>query len=389
MGSQIACEYAIAGHDVVVVARRREVAGERIAAGLASARKHGLASSDRLAAAHERISYVDDADEASDANIIVESVVEDLAAKRDALRPAAAANPGAIIATNTSSIPISVIGSAIGAGERTIGAHYWNPPLLMPMVEVIRGVETADAVEETMTATLRSLGKRPVIVDRDVPGFAWNRLQLALLREAVWLVENGVASPETVDEIVRDGLARRWRYTGPFQTAALGGAATFERVATLLWPELSQATAIHELKRWLDESPETTEPLRDRRDRGLAADMRMPRPMQKVRRDRAPAKCVAHQAGAGRRRSGAALGGFSPFGGHRAGRPDAFGTATGGGVRRRPLDRAGGDRRADAHWPDRGEAWRWDIPQASRLAASAAGGGVGAAPGRTTHDRSG
>jgi 3-hydroxybutyryl-CoA dehydrogenase len=273
MGSQIACEYAIAGHDVVVVARRREVAGERIAAGLASARKHGLVSSDRLAAARERISYVDDADEASDDNIIVESVVEDLAAKRDALRPAAAANPGAIIATNTSSIPISVIGSAIGAGERTIGAHYWNPPLLMPMVEVIRGVETADAVVETMTATLRSLGKRPVIVDRDVPGFAWNRLQLALLREAVWLVENGVASPETVDEIVRDGLARRWRYTGPFQTAALGGAATFERVATLLWPELSQATAIHELKRWLDESPETTEPLRDRRDRGLAADM--------------------------------------------------------------------------------------------------------------------
>jgi 3-hydroxyacyl-CoA dehydrogenase len=97
---------------------------------------------------------------------------------------------------------------------------------------------------------------------------------LALLREAVWLVENGVASPATVDEIVRDGLARRWRYTGPFQTAALGGAATFERVANLLWPALSTATSLQDLRQWLDESPEKTGPLRERRDRGLAADMR-------------------------------------------------------------------------------------------------------------------
>jgi 3-hydroxybutyryl-CoA dehydrogenase len=184
-----------------------------------------------------------------------------------------ARNPVAIVASNTSSIPITAIGAAIEAGERTVGAHYWNPPLLMPMVEVIRGDETAETVVAEMTATLRALGKRPVLVDRDVQGFAWNRLQLALLREAVWLVENGVASPATVDEIVRDGLARRWRYTGPFQTAALGGAATFERVANLLWPALSTATSLENLRQWLDESPETTGPLRERRDRGLAADM--------------------------------------------------------------------------------------------------------------------
>jgi 3-hydroxyacyl-CoA dehydrogenase len=82
-----------------------------------------------------------------------------------------------------------------------------------------------------------------------------------------------VASPETVDEIVRDGLARRWRYTGPFQTAALGGAGTFERVAANLWPVLSCATELTELRRWLDEAPETTGPVREERDRGLAADL--------------------------------------------------------------------------------------------------------------------
>ncbi len=275
MGSQIACEYALGGHDVVVLARRPDVARERIEQGLATAREHGLATAGEAKAARERLTIsAADADTAEGARIIVESVVEDLVEKQAALAPVVARNPNAIIASNTSSIPITAIGAAIGAGERTVGAHYWNPPLLMPMVEVIRGDETADTVVAEMTATLRELGKRPVLVDRDVQGFAWNRLQLALLREAVWLVENGVASPLTVDEIVRDGLARRWRYTGPFQTAALGGASTFERVANLLWPALSRATSLQDFSQWLDESPETTGPLRERRDHGLAADRR-------------------------------------------------------------------------------------------------------------------
>ena len=247
MGSQIACEYALGGHEVVVLARRPEVARERIERGFATARgaRAGDSGGGRRGARADD-DRRGDRRAAEGAQIIVESVVEDLVEKKAALLPVVARNPDAIVASNTSSIPITAIGAAIGAGERTVGAHYWNPPLLMPMVEVIRGDETAEAVVAEMTATLRALGKRPVLVDRDVQGFAWNRLQLALLREAVWLVENGVASPETVDEIVRDGLARRWRYTGPFQTAALGGAATFERVANLLWPALSTATSLRE-----------------------------------------------------------------------------------------------------------------------------------------------
>jgi 3-hydroxybutyryl-CoA dehydrogenase len=277
MGSHVACEYALGGHEVVVLARRPDVARERIERGFATAREHGLATPDQIAAARERLTISEDIAATDGARIIVESVVEDLAEKQAALQPVVARNSDAMIASNTSSIPITAIGAAIGAGERTVGVHYWNPPLLMPMVEIIRGNETAETVVTEMTAVLRALGKRPVVVDRDVQGFAWNRLQLALLREAVWLVENGVASPATVDEIVRDGLARRWRYTGPFQTAALGGAATFERVANLLWPALSTATSLQNLRQWLDESPETTGPLRERRDRGLATDMRADR----------------------------------------------------------------------------------------------------------------
>lgn len=281
MGAQIASEYALGGHEVIVLARRPDVARERIDRSFATARQHGLATDDEVMAADARISITTDAEAASDAQIIVESVIEDLAQKAAALAPVIPFAPAAIVASNTSSIPITEIGARIGAPERTIGAHYWNPPLLMPLVELIRGDQTTDDVVTTMTETLRGLGKRPVVADRDVPGFVWNRLQLALLREAVWIVEQGVASPQTVDKIVRDGLARRWRYTGPFQTAALGGAATFERVAANLWPVLSCATSLSNLRQWLDESPETTGPLREQRDAGLAADLRADRAPEK------------------------------------------------------------------------------------------------------------
>jgi 3-hydroxybutyryl-CoA dehydrogenase len=277
MGSQIGVEYALGGHDVTFLARRLDVARERIESALATARQHALASEDALADAQTRMAITADIGAADGSQLIVESVVENLAEKTAALVPVMAHAPRAIVASNTSAIPITAIGDAINAPERTIGIHYWNPPLLMPLVEVIRGAETSDAVVQTMVSTLRGLGKRPVLAERDVDGFIWNRLQLALLREAVWIVENGVATPETVDEIVRDGLARRWRYTGPFQTAARGGAETFQRIAANLWPALSSATSVENLRQWLDESPETTLPLRERRDLGLAADLRADR----------------------------------------------------------------------------------------------------------------
>jgi 3-hydroxybutyryl-CoA dehydrogenase len=116
-----------------------------------------------------------------------------------------------------------------------------------------------------------------VLVERDVPGFVWNRLQLALLREAVWIVEHGVATPETVDTIVRDGLARRWTRTGPFETAALGGAETFERIARFLFPELSTATEIDNLRQWLLDDQERLAGIREARDAGLVSELRRER----------------------------------------------------------------------------------------------------------------
>jgi len=143
----------------------------------------------------------------------------------------------------------------------------------MPLVEVVRGAHTSAEVEGRVVAVLRQVGKRPIRVG-DVPGFVWNRLQMAVLREAAWIVENGVASPDTVDEILADGLARRWRNVGFFRAIALGGVGTWERIAGSLFPELSTARSLNGLGRWVDEDPFNLLAAATSRDQGLAQDLR-------------------------------------------------------------------------------------------------------------------
>lgn len=274
MGAHIGCEYALGGHDVTFVARRPGAARARVDAAFDLAERYALAPPEAVASARRRVALIADLAAIDPATeLVVESVIENLDEKVAVLRIAAAAAPAAIVATNTSSISIGVIGDACGAPERVVGTHYWNPPLLMPLVEVIPGTRTQPDVVERVVDTLTALGKRPVRAERDVTGFIWNRLQLALLREAVWLTEAGVADPATIDRIVREGLARRWRYTGPFETAALGGADTFERIAAYIWPELSTATELHDLAKWLPADAEALAETRERRDRGLLRDL--------------------------------------------------------------------------------------------------------------------
>ncbi|MCW3066409.1 MAG: 3-hydroxyacyl-CoA dehydrogenase family protein, partial [Solirubrobacterales bacterium] len=191
----------------------------------------------------------------------------------EVLRPAVARWPGAIVASNTSSLSVTELALAVGAPERTIVTHYWNPPLLMPLVEVVPGPRTERRVVERVSALLTQLGKRPVLVRRDVPGFIWNRLQFALLREALWLVDEGVASAEDVDLVVRDGLARRLRLTGPFATAELGGLETFARIAENLFPVLSQATDAPALRAWTPRDEATLTALAARRDAALSREL--------------------------------------------------------------------------------------------------------------------
>jgi 3-hydroxybutyryl-CoA dehydrogenase len=247
MGAQIGCEYALGGHDVVLHARDADAARERAEAGLALVEREKLRDPAAVDAARARLSASGDTAAAADADLLVESLPEDLALKTSVLKRALEVAPGAIVATNTSSLSISALGDAIAVPERTVGTHYLNPPLLMPTVEVIAGDRTSEATLTFARETLAALGKLPVVVRRDVPGFVWNRLQFALVRELAWLVENDVAAPEELDVVVREGLARRWRQVGPLRAIALGGIETWNRSGRNIVPELSTASDLPDL----------------------------------------------------------------------------------------------------------------------------------------------
>ncbi|HST34181.1 MAG TPA: 3-hydroxyacyl-CoA dehydrogenase family protein [Solirubrobacteraceae bacterium] len=281
MGAQIGCEYALAGCPVQWIVRDRARAEQRVEQALALVSQHGLADEPTVSRARLSMSWAgveaDDAATLEEPELIVESLPEQLALKAEVLGPLAARHPGAIVASNTSSISLGALGEAAGVAERIVGTHYWNPPLLMPLVEVVAGERTPLALRERVEALLRAIGKRPVVLEREVDGLLWNRLQLAVLRESLWLVEHGVATPETIDEVMRDGLARRWRLTGPFETVGLGGAATFDAIAENLFPVLSDAKSAGGFAPHVPSDRDQLAALRERRDRALAADLRAER----------------------------------------------------------------------------------------------------------------
>lgn len=246
MGHGIALEYALGGLDVALVTSRLETAAaarERIGSSLARLVEGELVDAAAAQAALGRVRVAPDlADAVADADLVVESAPEDLGLKQALFRAIDAAAPArAILASNTSGLPITQLGAATGRPERVLGTHYWNPPHLMPLVEVVAGERTDPAVLDAVEALLRRLGKIPLRVRRDVPGFVWNRLQNALLREALWLVEQGVATPAEVDLAMTLGLGRRYSIVGLFEAIDLGGLETWSRVAGHLFPVLSKA----------------------------------------------------------------------------------------------------------------------------------------------------
>jgi 3-hydroxybutyryl-CoA dehydrogenase len=243
MAPGIAAEYArlgptqIAGRDDAKIAAALAVARDALTT-LANERLLDPAEAE---AARSRLSgtTIDAADYAR-ADVVVESIVEDLATKQSlfAMLDARTA-PTALLCSNTSSLPITAIAANVRHPERVIGTHYWNPPHLLPLVEVIPGEQTAPETVTAVRALLARMEKEPVQVRREVPGYIWNRLQLGLLRECLWLVSNGVATPEDIDAILERGLGRRWSLTGPFTTARLGGPHVFTRVAQELFPQFA------------------------------------------------------------------------------------------------------------------------------------------------------
>ncbi|RWR25833.1 3-hydroxyacyl-CoA dehydrogenase family protein [Agrococcus lahaulensis] len=236
MGAGIARVLARAGHEVRVVdvdpaaaARAADSAGASAHASVASA--------------------------VEGATLVLEAAPERLELKRALLAEVEAANADAVIASNTSSIGADALAAGMRDPSRLVIAHFFNPADTVPLVEVVPGPATPPETVERMVALLTAAGKTAVPLAHQVEGFIANRLQAALYREAMHLVERGVASPEQVDRVVTAGLGPRWALAGPFEIMDLGGLDVWTSVADGILPTLGDASAAPAM-------------LRDRAERG-------------------------------------------------------------------------------------------------------------------------
>ncbi|WP_244196167.1 3-hydroxyacyl-CoA dehydrogenase family protein [Paraburkholderia susongensis] len=155
----------------------------------------------------------------------------------------------AILASNTSSFPPDQLASPLRAKERFVIAHFWNPPHMIPLVEVVPGSATAPEVTQRTAALMGAIGMEPVVLAKAIPGFVGNRLQFAVLREALNIVRSGAATPEVVDRVMKASLGRRWGIVGPFEGADMGGLDTFVDIASHLMPQLAKDEDVIDLLR--------------------------------------------------------------------------------------------------------------------------------------------
>jgi len=255
MGSGIAQTFAQSGFIVHMSARREatlRAALDRIRVNQETMVRVGLLAESAAREARARIHPTTDLAEAvRRCHFISESVPEDLAVKREVFAALDREAPrGAVLTTDTSGLSVSAIAESTARPEMVAGFHWMNPPHLMPPVEVIRGERTADQTMAVVCAMATRIGRVPIRVERDVPGFLWNRLQLALVREAIHIVEEGIAGPDAVDQALMVGLGLRWAAVGPFRLMDLGGLATFHAIASYLYRDLSAA---HEPQRSLSD----------------------------------------------------------------------------------------------------------------------------------------
>jgi len=157
--------------------------------------------------------------------------------------------PGTILASNSSAIPTTDIGRDLKHRERVVGTHFWNPPHLVPLVEVIQNEKTSNAVVRATIDLLRGAGKTPVHVRRDVPGFVGNRLQHAMKREAFALVAAGVCDAETIDIVVKEGFGARTAVLGPMEQSDLVGLDLALDIADVLYEHLDRTAAAPQILR--------------------------------------------------------------------------------------------------------------------------------------------
>ncbi|OAJ54051.1 3-hydroxybutyryl-CoA dehydrogenase [Paraburkholderia ginsengiterrae] len=253
MGVGIATQSALHGHRTIVhdvdPARLASVA-PKAAAVLDELIDAGRIDQAAKQAALARIETHARLDVMASAQFVIEAIPEVLELKRrlyGALTELLADD--AILASNTSGFTPDQLAAPLRAKERFVIAHFWNPPHMIPLVEVVPGTATAPEVTQQTAALMSAIGMEPVVLTKAIPGFVGNRLQFAVLREALNIVRSGAATPDVVDRVMKASLGRRWGIVGPLEGADMGGLDTFLDISAHLMPELAKDEDVLDLLR--------------------------------------------------------------------------------------------------------------------------------------------
>lgn len=260
MGSGIAQIFARKGYEVVVTDIKEEFlenSKRLVNIFNSSLIEEGLMEEKEAETILNNIKYSLDKEVFADCDFIIEAIIEKLDVKQDFWKEVEEiAKPDALFATNTSGLSINEICEKLKNKTRFIGMHFWNPSHIIPLVELIRGNETSDETVNVLLELVKNIGKEPVVVKKDAPGFIGNRLQFAVFREALNIVESGIADIEDVDRAMKYGPGFRYPIIGPLETADLGGLDTFYYISSYLFNDLSDAKEPNEILKELIDKKE-------------------------------------------------------------------------------------------------------------------------------------
>ncbi len=246
MGHATALQFAMAGYSVRLYDHQQaglQRGQKAIEHDLATFEQAGLLT-DQPDEILKRITYTTDMEQAcQDTDFVIESIVEDQQVKQQVWQELEQlVGPETVLATNTSGLSPTALQSVLKRPARFVVAHFWNPAQLMPLVEVVPGKQTSQATVDLTVALMNKIGKHAVPLKKEALGFVGNRIQLAVLREAFHIVDEGIASPEAVDDIIKYSLGRRWNLVGPIASADLGGLDVFKNISSYLYADLANAT---------------------------------------------------------------------------------------------------------------------------------------------------
>lgn len=260
MGSSMAQSFAQYGYDVMLYDLKKEILDKSknlIEINQKTSVEKAILTQKESDELINRISFTCEKSDFENADLVVEAIIENLDIKHKFWSEISEiVSEEAVLTTNTSGLSISKIAEAVKFPERFCGMHWINPPHIIPLIEVINGDKTDKKTSKLVYDISKYIGKKPIMINKDAAGFVLNRFQFAILREAMHIIEQGIASKEDIDNVFKYGLGLRYACLGPLEIADLGGLDTFYNISSYLFKDLSDTKEVSKLLSELAENGE-------------------------------------------------------------------------------------------------------------------------------------